>query len=192
MSDPANPIANSIAGQEALGNAFFEGNAAKERARLRAEELAAQDVISEATGITDPKLLAELAGLGIRVDTLSALTLLPLIDVAWADGEMDEAERDSVLAGAVSAGIEEDSTSYRLLQIWLEERQAPDITLLWHAFTRALCDQLEPTQIEHLKENILGRARKVASAAGDTRKRTPHISTEEESCLSELAKAFYR
>ena len=186
VSNPLNPQ------EERLGNAFFDGSAAEQRARiqLQAQERAARDLIAEATGITDMGLLAELAGLGIRVETLSALTLVPLIEVAWADGEMDAAERERILDGATSIGIEAGSTSYRLLEIWIEESQAPDLTNLWHDFTRALCDQLTPAEAEKLEQNVLGRARSVAAAAGDARERSPYVSDVEEACLAKLAEAF--
>ena len=188
MSNPLNPQ------EERLGSAFFDGEAAEQRARiqLQAEEQAARDPIAEATGITDSALLAELAGLGVRVETLSALTLVPLIEVAWADGEMDAAERERILTGAASVGIERGSTSYRLLEIWIEEAQAPHLPTLCHDFTRPLCEQLTPVEADRLEQNVLGRARKVAAAAGNTRDRSPHVSDVEEACLAKLAKAFRR
>jgi hypothetical protein len=186
VSNPLNPQ------EEHLGNAFFDGSAADQRARiqLQAEERSARDRIAEATGITDTGLLAELAGLGIRVETLSALTLVPLIEVAWVDGEMDAAERERILAGAASVGIEPGSISYRLLEIWIDESPAPDLTNLWHDFTRALCAQLTPAEAERLEQNVVGRARSVAAAAGDARERSPHVSPVEEACLAKLAEAF--
>jgi hypothetical protein len=176
--------------EQRLGDAFFNGDAAEERSRLSSEERAARDLIAEATGITDDGLLAELAGLGIRVETLSALTLIPLIDVAWADREMDESERAVVLAGAVSVGIETDSTSYRLLEIWTQEQQAPDLIDLWRSFTQALCKTLSTEEKQRLERNVLGRARGVAAAAGDARNSKPHVSQVEEQRLTDLATAF--
>ena len=189
MSDTRNSLDSQ---QERLGDAFFDGTAAQQREQiqLQAEERAARDAIGEATGIDDPGLLAELAGLGIRVETLSALTLVPLIVVAWTDGDMDEAERQSVLTGATSAGIEPGTTSYRLLEIWIEEAPPPDLANLWHDFTRALCGQLPAAEAERLEQNVLGRARRVAAAAGDALNRSPHVSDLEESCLTRLAEAF--
>jgi hypothetical protein len=178
--------------QRKLSDAFFDGEAAqhREHVALRAEEIAARDLIAEATGISDDRLLAELAGLGIRVDTLSALTLVPLIEIAWADGRLDAPERHAVLAGAVSVGIEPGSTSYRLLEIWMQEQHAPDLVALWRDFVGALCRQLDPEQRQRLERNVLGRARSVAAAAGDARERSPHVSEIEEARLAELAQAF--
>ncbi len=176
-----------------LDDAFFGGAAATQRAHfvLQAEDRAARDRIAEATGITDADLLTELAGLGIRVETLSALTLIPLIEVAWADGVMDDGERYAVLAGAVSTGIEPGSSSYRLLEIWTLEEQPPDMKELWKDFTRALCGQLSDAEAQRLERNVMGRARAVAAAAGDARNASPHVSALEEACLEELATAFH-
>lgn len=176
----------------ALGDAFFRGDAEALRARLdlASAEAAAREALREATGIDDAEVLAELAGLGIRVDTLAALTLIPLIDVAWADGEMDARERDAILAAAAATGTEPGSTSYRLLEIWTEEQPPPDLVQAWRLFIGALARQLDDARSKRLAENLLGRAREVAAAAGSRLDRAPHVSPEEEACLTALARAF--
>lgn len=175
-----------------LGEVFFRGDAEDVRSQmmLRAEEEAARSTLAEATGIEDPEVLAELAGLGIRVDTLAALTLIPLIDVAWADGEMDAREREAILAAATATGSEPGSFSHRLLEIWTEEQPPPDLTEAWRRFIRALCARLEQDEASRLASHLLGRARDVAAAAGSRMNRAPHISADEESCLGALAAAF--
>lgn len=178
--------------QTRLGDAFFTGDAEahREHLQLAMEEKAAQAKIAEATGIHDPSVLGELAGLGIRVETLSALTLIPLIQVAWADGEMDERERAAVLEAAAVIGLETDSTSYRLLEIWTLEAPPPDLTNAWRAFVKALQGQLESGEAKRLAKNLLGRAERVAKAAGDRLDRSPHVSEVERRCLDELRAAF--
>lgn len=180
--------------EKELGDVFFQGLAEELRSRLdlQTEEEAARGAIAEATGIEDPDVLAELAGLGIRVDTLAALSLIPLIDVAWADGEMDARERESVLAAAAAIGSEPNSTSYRLLDLWMQERPPPDMTKVWQLFIHALAKKLTKDESQRLASNLLGRAREVAEAAGSQLNRTPHISAEEEACLMALADAFPR
>src|SRR5262245_61795857 len=64
--------------------AFYKEDVASFRAALAAEEAAAAGALGRATGIDDPELLARLAELGIRPETLAALTLIPLIETAWA------------------------------------------------------------------------------------------------------------
>ena len=178
--------------EKALGDAFFQGSAEeiRERLALHDAETAARDALRDATGIENPDVLAELAGLGIRVDTLSALTLIPLIDVAWADGEMDAKECDAILQAAVATGVQPDSMSYRLLEIWMQEQPPPDLTNVWRSFIQALCETLSDGESGRLSENLLRRARDVAAAAGNHLDRTPHIAPEEEACLTALAAAF--
>ena len=175
-----------------LDDAFFGGKAAAERARLtlQAEDRAARDLIAEATGITDTDLLAELAGLGIRVETLSALTLIPLVEVAWADGVLDDAERHAVLAGAVSTGIEPGSGSHRLLEIWTQDRPSPLMEKAWSQFVGALVQKLDGDEVPRLQENILRRAYDVAAATGDLLGHGSNVSDEEEETLEKLAKVF--
>jgi hypothetical protein len=178
--------------EQRLGEIFFQGDAEEIRSQmmLRAEEVAARSPLAEATGIDDPEVLAELAGLGIRVDTLAALTLIPLIDVAWADGEMDTLERQAILDAATATGSEPGSYSHRLLEIWTDEQPPPDLTEAWRRFIRALCERLDHDDARRLAAQLLGRARDVAAAAGSRMNRAPHISPDEESCLDALAAAF--
>lgn len=193
MSNRPDGKAGSLEPQQSkLADTFFTGDAKphREHLQLEMEEAAAREAIAEATGIRDESVLAELAGLGIRVETLSALTLLPLIHIAWADGEMDESERAAVLEAAAVIGLESDSTSYRLLDIWTREEPPPDLLNAWKAFVRALSSQLTASETRRLAHNLLERAERVAKAAGDTLDRAPHISEVESRCLQELRAAF--
>ena len=178
--------------QERLGDEFFQGDAEEHRQHLQLamEEAEARTRIAEATGIQDESVLAELAGLGIRVETLSALALFPLVHVAWADGEMDDRERGAVLEAAAVAGLESDSISYRLLEIWTLERPPVDLLNAWKGFVGALQGELEGTEAENLARNLLGRAERVAKAAGDALDRSAHVSDVEQKAIDELRSAF--
>jgi hypothetical protein len=176
----------------ALEQGFYKGDAEthREHLRLRAEEEAARIDIAAATGISDHQVLAELTGLGIRVETLTALTLIPLIQVAWADRVMDEREREAVLQGALSVGIESGSASHRLLEIWTLEEPPPDLINAWRGYIGALRAELTDHEAERLEANILERTRSVAQAAGDALDGRPHISEVESQCIETLRSAF--
>jgi hypothetical protein len=178
-------------GRRALEQAFYPASASghREQLRLREQELAAVPALREASGIADDALLRRLAGLGIRVETLAALTMIPIVEVAWADGSMDARERDAVLAGATSAGIEPGSPSFGLLELWTLDAPAPDLVQAWRAFIAALGGELDPAERARLAEKIVGRARAVAEAAGGARGRGA-VSPEEERVLQELGRAF--
>jgi len=175
----------------ALEAAFFESDR-HPYFELRKSELAAEERLAEASGIDDHALLARLAAAGVRAETLAALTLIPLVEVAWADGEMDARERAAVLSGAESTGIAPKSPSHRLLRLWLEDRPAPDLLEMWKDFIRALCGRLAERERRQLKAKLLGRARSVAEAAGTVLGLGDPVSREEARMLEELARAFER
>lgn len=161
----------------------------REKIRLAADEREASAALAEASGISDPEVLTRLADLGIRAETLAALTLIPLIEVAWADGVMEPKERTAVLAGAESSGIAPDSTSYGLLALWTLEQPPPDLVAAWSGFIAALCAELDPAERDQLRENVMGRAREVAEAAGGFLG-LGSVSKQEQRVLDELAERF--
>lgn len=177
----------------ALEEAFFKKQHEQQLAKLREQEERAQarEALAAASGITDdPELIDRLAGLGIHAETLAALTLIPLVEVAWADGKMEARERDAILRGAESSGIQPGSPSYGLLEIWTHDRPAPELLETWKAYIAALSDELSADQKWHLEERIIGRARAVAEAAGGFLGLGSKISAEEEAMLAELERAF--
>src|SRR5512134_3789674 len=122
---------------KALEEAFFKKQHEKQLAkiRLQQEQEEARESLAAASGITDDAaLLDRLAALGIRAETLAALTLIPLVEVAWADGKMDARERDAILRGAESSGIQPGSPSYGLLEIWTQDRPAPELLESWRKY----------------------------------------------------------
>lgn len=67
-------------------------------------------------------MLDKLAGLNIPSETLAAISLVPLVMVAWADGGIDQKERAAVLSAAAEEGLAKGGASYELLGEWLAER----------------------------------------------------------------------
>ena len=174
----------------AIEAAFLKNEADSFRSALAAEEAEAAGALGRATGIDDDVLLARLAELGIRPETLAALTLIPLIETAWADGVMDAKERSAVLRGAASTGISPDSASYRLLEIWTVERPAREIAAVWREFIAALVKSLSAAERAALRAKVIGRAWAVANAAGSFLDATPNVSAEEHAALDALDAAF--
>lgn len=177
----------------ALEEAFFKKQHEEQLAKLRVkqEQVEAREALAAASGITDDvDLLDRLAALGIRAETLAALTLIPLVEVAWADGKMEARERDAILRGAESSGIEPGSPSYGLLEIWTRDRPAPELMDSWKSYIGALAGELSADQKWHLEEKIVGRARSVAESAGGFLGLGSKVSPEEERVLGELERAF--
>jgi hypothetical protein len=174
----------------AIEASFYKKDVVSFGAALAAEEAEAAGALGRATGIDDPDLLARLAELGIRAETLAALTLIPLIETAWADGVMDAKERAAVLHGAATSGIAPDSASYHLLEIWTMERPAPEISAIWSEFIAAIAKSLDERERAALRAKIIGRAWAVANAAGGFLDAAPSVSAEESATLAALDSAF--
>jgi len=69
-----------------------------------------KQALAEASGIAHDDLLDQLIELDVSGETAAALSLVPLIAVAWADGTIDAKERTAVLDAAEELG---DGAPYR-------------------------------------------------------------------------------
>ncbi len=175
----------------ALEEAFFRKENQKHLAELR-EELAAKrskEELRTASGITDEQALDHLVALGVSGHTLAALSLVPLIHVAWADGKMDQREREAVLMAATGKGIEPGSASYRLLDGWLGEKPDPILFDAWRAYITELASSLVPGQRGLLKSQILAFAQTIAESAGGFLGMKT-VSPAEKAALAAIESAF--
>ncbi len=146
--------------------------------------------LAEASGIGDEQLLDRLVELELSGETVAALSLVPLIAVAWADGKIDDKERAAVLAAAEKQGLEKEGPCCKMLDRWLEKK--PDASLLeaWKGYVASLVETLDEAAKSTLKTALLGRARAVAAAAGGILGFGNKVSASEQAMLDELEAAF--
>ena len=176
---------------KALEDAFF---AKKNRELLEQvkQDLAEKEQrakLKEATGIGEDDMLDRILSLGINVETLTAMTVAPMVLVAWADGTMDQKEREAVLSGAEKSGITADSMAGKLLQGWLEDAPDDSLSTAWQDYTKAICEKLQAGDQVKLREQVLGRSKKVAEAAGGFLG-LGSISAKESAVLDKLKATF--
>ncbi|MDH3689658.1 MAG: hypothetical protein OEU36_09305 [Gammaproteobacteria bacterium] len=178
--------------KKALEDSFFAKESDKLRDELKQQEevKASKESLSEASGITDSAVLEQLIALDIGSDTVAAISLVPLVEVAWADGDVDDKERDAILVAAEAAGIGRDSASGQLLDSWLAERPDRSVLSAWKEYVGALSATLNVEGKNTLKRDLLGRARSVAEAAGGFIGLGNKISKSEQDVLDELDRAF--
>jgi hypothetical protein len=178
--------------RRALEEQFFRKENQRLAAGLRLKRLTeeAKADLERVSGIEDEAVLDKLVELGIGADTLTAMTLVPLVEMAWADGKMDTGEYEAILGGAEAAGITPGTPAYALLRDWLENRPPPRLLSAWRDYIGALCDEMIPAQRRALKNEVLSRARKVAEAAGGFLGVGRKVSREEEQVLGILETAF--
>ena len=97
---------------------------------------------------------------------MAALALVPLVEVAWADGSIDDRERRQILERAEKSDIAPSSTDRSLLQSWLERRPDPKLLSAWIHMVEGLCEHMTPEQVRALRSDLIERARAIASASG--------------------------
>ena len=178
--------------EHALEEAFFAQQDQELLRRLKDADAqkSKKEALSTASGIADDSVLEKLVALGLDGATVAALSLAPMVLVAWADGEMDAKERGAVLSAAAEAGVEEGGPGHQLLTKWLSTRPPPQLLATWTDYVRAVSPTLSDGARQQLKSNLLGRARQVAEAAGGFLNAGWKTSPAEKDVLAKLEKAF--
>lgn len=92
-----------------------------EKMRRRADLEERRLHMAEASQINDPNILEALEKLGYNPTTVSLLHLVPLVQVAWADGSVRHAERNRVFGIAYLHGVNEKTPAYQQLVAWLDQ-----------------------------------------------------------------------
>ena len=174
---------------KALEEIFFAKENEKLRKALQEKEemKSKKEALSAVSGITDDAVLEQLLALDIRSDTLVALSLVPLVEVAWADGTIDDSERSAILSAAEDSGLSGESAA--LLDGWLVKQPSNKVLSAWKDYVSALTSTMDVAARDKFKQELLTRARTVAESAGGFLG-IGKISSAEEDKLEELARAF--
>ncbi len=169
---------------------FAEGDATlvRQREELRRMEHT-KKVLSGLSGITNQDILQKFIELDVSPEAVTSLTLVPLVMVAWADGEVDDKEREAVLNSLKGYGVIKNNVNYTLLKEWLEKRPPHKMLDAWAHYISGICGSLSAEERGELKANIMGHATAVAGASGGFLS-VMKISPEEERILAKLEKAF--
>ena len=174
-----------------LEDTFF----AKENERLLRELRAKAKVdekrkaLSAVVKATDPAIIDHLLELGVGPETVLAVGLVPLAAVAWADGRLEDKERDAILKAASERGIEPGSANYIMLEVWLKEKPDSRLMEAWKKYARGIWEQLTEHERVVMRESILGKAREIAEAAGGFLG-LQSISAQEKAVLDELERVL--
>ncbi len=174
-----------------LEEEFFRKQNAELVERLRSTKAkdAARSEMAAASGVEDGALIDQLLEYGVTPATFAALTLAPLVGVAWADRRLEEKEKAAVLQEAASSGLRTGSAEYDLLEDWLEHEPPASLMVTWSAYARALTETLSADQRRDFREALLRRANAVANAAGGFAGRGKK-SPEEQRVLDSIASAL--
>ena len=151
-----------------LEEAFFAKQNAQllEDLRKKSEKEEQREQLRRVVSIKDDAFLDKLIAMGIGPETVLTLRLIPLVFVAWADGSVDEREREAILKAAAQEDVAVDEATQQLLRTWLERKPDPQFLQLWKKYIGSVWERFSPDEQWQMRQNLLKAAHDVASAAG--------------------------
>ena len=137
---------------------------AKLRQKAQLSEIA--HALAEKLHADEPALLERIQKLGVTLDTGSAFILAPLVEVAWVDGDVSHAERDTILRIAEQRGVAPGSADYHQLLDWLAHRPSDEVFRTALEAIRIGLSVLPPDELEQRIAAMIKACEDVAQAAG--------------------------
>lgn len=157
-----------------------------EKMRIQADRDDARRGMVSATGLNDPEMLQQLENLGFTADTVALLPLVPVVQMAWVDGNVTDAERNAILKIARTRGIAEASAAFRQLTAWLANRPSPGVFESATRLIRAMIDAPVQDAQKISPDDLVAYCETIASASGGLLG-INKISSEERALLASLA-----
>ena len=147
-------------------------------------------LVAPGESMTDEALMAAMHGLGLDDDNVHAIVLLPLIEVAWADGRVHENERRLILDIARQRGVLSGEGSV-VLETWLRYRPSDRYLARGREVLNALALREAGGVTSATLQEIVGFCERVAlSAAGLFGRAFKAINPEEKAAIAEIATAL--
>ena len=148
--------------------AYFRQQDAKLIAKLRQKAKFSEiaHALAEKLQVDEPELLERIQKLGVTLDTGSAFILAPLVEVAWVDGYVSPAERDTILQIARQRGVAPGSADHGQLIEWLDHRPSDEIFRTALEAIRVGLAVLPPDESQERIERMIKACEEVAEAAG--------------------------
>lgn len=137
-----------------------------ERLRRKTETEAATRAMGSTTGITDPDVLRDLLELGFTPETIGLLPLVPVLQVAWAEGGITPRERNLIEKLATARGITPGSPADAQLMDWLANRPAEAMFAGARRLIHALLDAGSAATADLTADDVVAYSEQVAAASG--------------------------
>ncbi len=132
------------------------------RAALEAE----RRKLSEMIGVSDQEILNDLQELGYTPETLNLLHLVPLVQVAWAEGRVSSRERELIVKAASERGIKEGTAAYKKLNEWLTKRPDEEFFERTLMIFGAIIESLPAEKRAADESTLLSYCERIAEASG--------------------------
>jgi hypothetical protein len=159
------------------------------RRRVKAEDERRQ--LAEALGVQDEEVLRDLQNLGYTCESVSLLHLIPLIQVAWAEGYISIPKRRLILEIARSHGIEPGSSADQKLSEWLNHQPSEEFFETTLRAIALLLQALPQEQREAGRRDLISSCTDVAAVLGGIMGLGNKICGEEQLLLNHITAELY-
>jgi len=178
--------------RKGLEEEYFQKKEAQLVEKLKAvfQKKIDKETIRQTTGITNERLLDNLVALNLSGESMSAFMLYPLVEIAWADGVVDEREIKAVLGAAEHHGVARKSAAYAMLENLLKHRPGEDQRKVWYRYAAELRETLNAHELETFRDDLLEDARHVAEASGGLLNLAFTVSGNERRVLEAIKRAL--
>jgi hypothetical protein len=168
---------------------FKENKKLEEKYRAMQQMKKTKEALAAVSGIDDDLVLEKFIALDLRPETLASISMVPLIEIAWADGDVDPKEKEAILSAVGKFGWTQDSLNYELLDQWLKRKPSASLLTAWKHYVDALCHKMTNEEVAHFKKEIMAQVTVVAEAAGGFLG-IGKISVEERNMITQLENTF--
>ena len=160
-----------------------------EKMRQEAAAAGARKELEDASGIRDPETLKSLEELGFTPRTLPLLPLIPVLQVAWAEGGISAAEREMIVNLARTRGIAAGSDADEQLEAWLDTRPPVETFQKARRLIGAMLGTPEGAEMQVSADDLMKQCEQIAQASGGLFG-FGSVSAQEQTALKQIAAAL--
>lgn len=161
-----------------------------DKLRARAAKAAERKALGEYHGVQDEEILEAFEAAGYDRETVQILHLVPILQVAWVDGEISKAERAEILRIAAARNVAEGSPAHGKLLTWLDAPPPPEFFERTMDIINRLLQLFPEEKRVSLQSDVMTASMAVASASGGFLGFGSKVSTDEKYLLEKFAADF--
>jgi hypothetical protein len=154
--------------------------------RRTAEVDTARREMGARVGLQDPELVNELEALGFTPETVVLLPLVPLVQIAWAEGGVSNAERQLIVKLARARGVADATPADRQLAAWLDSSPGEQVFARAGRLIRAMLASPTSPAAKFSADELVKYCESIAAASGGILGLNK-VSAEERAVLAQLA-----
>ena len=161
-----------------------------EKVRARAAKEAERRALGEYHGVQDEVILKAFEEAGYDRESVQILHLVPILQVAWVDGEISKAERAEILRIAAARNVVEGTPVHAKLLSWLDQPPSPQFFERTMEIISRLVELFPEEKRASLTSDVMAASLAVASASGGFLGLGSKVSVDEKALIERFGAEF--